>query len=194
MGCWPNLYAVVEFESRCIICHGFVMTPGYVTASNEMGGQPIELRLRGKDLHQMKQAVTDLKVWFAQFQGVVVNDSILLVIFLKQAGEEGMSIHTAAARASRERFRAVILTSSTTIAGLLPLLFEKSLQAQILIPLVVSVTFGLMASTVMVLLVIPCMYLIMGNLGLVEKYPDPVQADHTASVIFVPGDPGSDEN
>ena len=106
---------------------------------------------------------------FIALGGVVVNDSILLVIFLKQAGEEGMSTHTAAARASRERFRAVILTSSTTIAGLLPLLFEKSLQAQILIPLVVSTTFGLMASTVMVLLVIPCMYLIMGDLGLVEK-------------------------
>ncbi|WP_459919170.1 efflux RND transporter permease subunit, partial [Desulfocicer niacini] len=82
------------------------------------------------------------------------------------------SLHSAAARASRERFRAVILTSSTTIAGLLPLLFETSLQAQILIPLVVSATFGLMASTVMVLLVIPCMYLIMGDLGLIEKTDD----------------------
>jgi len=48
-------------------------------------------------------------------------------------------------------------------------LFEKSLQAQILIPLVVSTTFGLMASTAMVLLVIPCMYMIMGDFGLVEK-------------------------
>lgn len=109
---------------------------------------------------------------FIALGGVVVNDSILLVIFLKQAGKKGMSLHTAAARASRERFRAVILTSSTTIAGLLPLLFEKSLQAQILIPLVVSATFGLMASTAMVLLVIPCMYLIMGDLGLIEKIDD----------------------
>ena len=109
---------------------------------------------------------------FIALGGVVVNDSILLVIFLKQAGKKGMSLHSAAARASRERFRAVILTSSTTIAGLLPLLFETSLQAQILIPLVVSATFGLMASTVMVLLVIPCMYLIMGDLGLIEKTDD----------------------
>jgi multidrug efflux pump subunit AcrB len=106
---------------------------------------------------------------FIALGGVVVNDSILLVIFLKKARKKGMPVHTAAARASQARFRAVLLTSSTTIAGLLPLLFEKSLQAQILIPLVVSTTFGLMASTVMVLLVIPCMYMILGDLGLVEK-------------------------
>jgi hypothetical protein len=51
----------------------------------------------------------------------------------------------------------------------LPLLFEKSLQAQILIPLVISTSFGLMASTTMVLLVIPCMYMILGDLGIVEN-------------------------
>jgi multidrug efflux pump subunit AcrB len=106
---------------------------------------------------------------FIALGGVVVNDSILLVIFLKNAREEGMSVHEAAAQASRTRFRAVLLTSTTTIAGLLPLLFEKSLQAQILIPLVISTSFGLMASTVLVLLAIPCMYLILGDLGVVEK-------------------------
>lgn len=78
-------------------------------------------------------------------------------------------MHEAAARASRERFRAVLLTSTTTIAGLLPLLFEKSLQAQILIPLVISTAFGLMASTLLVLLAIPCMYMVLGDLGIAEK-------------------------
>jgi multidrug efflux pump subunit AcrB len=106
---------------------------------------------------------------FIALGGVVVNDSILLVIFLKTARKEGISIHEAAAQASKDRFRAVLLTSTTTIAGLLPLLFEKSLQAQILIPLVISTSFGLMASTVLVLLAIPCMYLILGDLGIVEK-------------------------
>ncbi len=106
---------------------------------------------------------------FIALGGVVVNDSILLVIFLKNARKEGLSMHEAAARASRERFRAVLMTSTTTIAGLLPLLFEKSLQAQILIPLVISTAFGLMASTVLVLLAIPCMYLVLGDLGIVEK-------------------------
>jgi len=106
---------------------------------------------------------------FIALGGVVVNDSILLVIFLKNARKQGLSIREAAAQASRDRFRAVLLTSTTTIAGLLPLLFEKSLQAQILIPLVISTSFGLMASSIMVLLVIPCMYLILGDMGIVEK-------------------------
>ncbi len=106
---------------------------------------------------------------FIALGGVVVNDSILLVLFLKKARKEGLSISEAASQASRDRFRAVLLTSTTTIAGLMPLLFEKSLQAQILIPLVISTTFGLMASTVLVLLAIPCMYLILADFGIVEK-------------------------
>jgi multidrug efflux pump subunit AcrB len=61
------------------------------------------------------------------------------------------------------------MTSTTTIAGLLPLLFEKSLQAQIVIPMVISTAFGSMASTVLVLLAIPCMCLVLGNLGIAEE-------------------------
>jgi len=106
---------------------------------------------------------------FIALGGVVVNDSILLVIFLKNARKEGIAMHDAAVQASRDRFRAVLLTSTTTIAGLFPLLFERSLQAQILIPLVISTSFGLMASTALVLLALPCMYLILGDFGIVEK-------------------------
>jgi multidrug efflux pump subunit AcrB len=62
---------------------------------------------------------------FASLAGVVVNDSILLVDFLKHRACEGLSIPKVAKRASRERFRAVLLTSLTTIAGLLPLLSDK---------------------------------------------------------------------
>ncbi|MBT3176878.1 MAG: efflux RND transporter permease subunit [Desulfobacula sp.] len=113
---------------------------------------------------------------FVALGGIVVNDSILLVLFLKNALKDGLSISKAASQASRDRFRAVLLTSTTTIAGLMPLLFEKSLQAQILIPLVISTIFGLMASTVLVLLAIPCMYLILADLGIVEKII-PVSAD-----------------
>ncbi len=101
----------------------------------------------------------------------MVNDSILLVVFLKNALARGKELHAAAAEASRSRFRAVMLTSATTIAGLLPLLFEQSLQAQILITLVISTAFGLMASTVLVILVIPCMYVILGDLGLLAAKP-----------------------
>jgi len=106
---------------------------------------------------------------FIALAGIVVNDSILLVLFLKDRRQEGAEIFAAASQASRRRFRAITLTSTTTIAGLLPLLFERSLQAQILVPLVISTVFGLIASTVLVLLVIPCFYTVLGDWGLVSR-------------------------
>jgi multidrug efflux pump subunit AcrB len=96
--------------------------------------------------------------------GVVINDSILLVTFIKNHLGEGDHPEDAAKKASRLRFRAILLTSLTTIMGLLPLLMEKSLQAQVLIPLVTSIVFGMLASTVMVLLVVPVLYAILGDL------------------------------
>jgi multidrug efflux pump subunit AcrB len=103
---------------------------------------------------------------FVSLAGVVVNDSILLVEFIKLRLKEGKNISEAAQTASRQRFRAVLLTSLTTIMGLLPLLAERSLQAQILIPMATSLVFGLLASTVMVLVVIPALYTILGDFGL----------------------------
>ncbi|QTA80492.1 Acriflavin resistance protein [Desulfonema limicola] len=100
--------------------------------------------------------------------GIVVNDSILLVEFIKIKRRSGYTVSNSARQAARERFRAVMLTSLTTMAGLLPLLAEKSLQAQILIPLATSIVFGIMASTVMVLVIIPCLYSILGDFGFVE--------------------------
>jgi multidrug efflux pump subunit AcrB len=102
---------------------------------------------------------------FASLAGIVVNDSILLVNFVKLRAGEGAGAVAAARQASRDRFRPVLLTSLTTIAGLLPLLFERSLQAQVLIPLVTSLAFGLLASTVLVLLVVPVCYAILHDLG-----------------------------
>lgn len=113
---------------------------------------------------------------FISLSGVVVNDSILLVLFLKQRRSEGGEAAAAAAQASRQRFRAIAITSLTTIAGLLPLLAERSLQAQVLIPLAVSIVFGLMASTVLVLLVVPAMYVILDELGLSSK-PDELESN-----------------
>lgn len=113
---------------------------------------------------------------FVSLAGIVVNDSILLVEFIKIGRRQGMSVIEASAKASRARFRAVLLTSATTIAGLLPILAEQSLQAQILRGLVISVTFGLMASTMLVLFVIPCLYTILGDFGLVEKIAEDGEA------------------
>ncbi len=102
---------------------------------------------------------------FVSLTGVVINDSILLVEFIKIGIRQGNSLAESAKQASRQRFRAVLLTSLTTIAGLFPLLLEKSLQAQVLIPLVTSLIFGLMASTFLVLIVVPVLYVIFSDFG-----------------------------
>ena len=109
---------------------------------------------------------------YASLAGVVVNDSILLVLFLKAERDAGHDVLKACGMASRQRFRAILLTSLTTIAGLLPLLAERSLQAQVLIPLAISIAFGLMASTVLVLFVIPCMYAMLNDWGWVTPAAD----------------------
>lgn len=107
-------------------------------------------------------------VGFVSLAGIVVNDSILLVEFVKRRCREGMSLHDAASRAVRDRFRAIFLTSITTIAGMIPLLSETSLQAQVLIPLVASVVFGMLAATLLTLLVLPASYAVMQDLGYTE--------------------------
>jgi hypothetical protein len=72
-------------------------------------------------------------VGMASLFGVVVNDSILLVVFIREARATGVPVSEAAKQAGRARFRPILLTSITTVAGLTPLLLEKSLQAQVLI-------------------------------------------------------------
>lgn len=94
---------------------------------------------------------------FFGLSGIVVNDSIILVTFYQRLRSEGMSVREAVVEAGCQRLRAVMLTSLTTIAGLLPLLFETSVQAQFLIPMAVSITFGLAFATLLVLLVMPAL-------------------------------------
>lgn len=103
---------------------------------------------------------------FVSLAGIVVNDSILLVLFLKTALSDRTTLDKATNEASRARFRAILLTSLTTIAGLLPLLFETDMQAQVLIPMATSVSFGIMTSTVLVLVVVPCLYGVLSDIGL----------------------------
>lgn len=103
---------------------------------------------------------------FIALSGVVVNDSILLVNFIKNRHKAGTTVAEVAPQASRARFRAIFLTSLTTVLGLLPMLLETSLQAQVLVPLVTSLAFGLMASTLLVLFVVPAIYAILDDFGL----------------------------
>jgi len=94
---------------------------------------------------------------FFGLSGIVVNDSIILVMFYRHIRKSGMAVHAALEEAACQRLRAVLLTSLTTIAGLTPLLFETSRQAQFLIPMAVSIAFGLAFATLLILLVIPSM-------------------------------------
>ncbi|MFW5440727.1 MAG: efflux RND transporter permease subunit [Methylophilaceae bacterium] len=107
-------------------------------------------------------------IGFVSLAGIVVNDSILLVVFVKHHVEEGMGFHDAAKQAVRDRFRAIFLTSVTTVAGMTPLLFETSTQALILVPLVASIVFGMLTSTLLIMLVLPAMYGIMEDIGFVK--------------------------
>ncbi len=90
--------------------------------------------------------------------GIAVNDSILLVTFIRRRLAQGDPLRQAAARASKERFRAVFLTSVTTVAGVLPLLLETDIQAQVIQPIAISIAFGLITTTLMVLFFVPVIY------------------------------------
>jgi len=116
-------------------------------------------------------------VGLATLSGVVVNDSILLVAFLRERLQAGEGVLRAAELAIRGRFRAIVLTSVTTVAGLTPLLLETSTQAQFLIPLVASLAFGLSAATILSLFVTPVVYTVLSDAGWVRVEPDQAADD-----------------
>lgn len=96
--------------------------------------------------------------------GIIVNDSIILVSRADERLAAGESILEAASGAACDRLRAVLLTSLTTIGGLMPLMFEKSIQAQFLLPMAVTIVFGLTVTTLLVLLLVPVIYNIRADL------------------------------
>ncbi len=93
--------------------------------------------------------------------GVVVNDSLVMVDFINRYRRDGHSIEEAVMEAGPRRFRPIFLTSLTTFAGLVPLLLEKSTQAQFMIPMAVSLAFGVVFATTITLLLVPVSYLIL---------------------------------
>lgn len=97
--------------------------------------------------------------------GVVVNDSLILIDFINKARQSGMSSHDAVVMSGTERFRPIILTSLTTAAGLMPIIFETSLQAQFVIPMAISLSFGILFATVITLFLIPSLYLLQEDFG-----------------------------
>ena len=90
--------------------------------------------------------------------GIVVNDGLILVDLANRFRRKGFGVIESVRRAAMGRMRAILLTSITTCVGLAPLMLETSFQAQFLIPMAVSIVFGLAFATVLVLLLLPCFY------------------------------------
>ncbi len=114
--------------------------------------------------------------------GVVVNDSLVMVDFINRARNAGASIFDAIRQAGVKRFRPILLTSLTTFAGLTPLLLERSMQAQFLIPMALSLAFGILFATAIVLILVPTLYAILEDLrgrelGVIGGDPEPTEDD-----------------
>ncbi|MDB4723025.1 efflux RND transporter permease subunit, partial [Akkermansiaceae bacterium] len=93
--------------------------------------------------------------------GVVVNDSLVLVDFINKKREEGMKLLDAVLISGKKRFRPIFLTSITTFAGLIPLMFDRALHSQFLKPMAISLGYGILFATVITLFLIPAAYLIL---------------------------------
>ena len=96
--------------------------------------------------------------------GVVINDSLVMTDFVNQRRAQGYSIKEAVVEAGTARFRAITLTSITTFAGVLPIMFETSLQAAFVIPMAVALGFAVLYATLVTLILVPCLYVILLDL------------------------------
>jgi len=104
--------------------------------------------------------------------GVVVNDSLVLVSYINDQRAKGVDLPTAIRDAGAARFRPILLTSLTTFAGLVPILFDTSYEAVLLRPMAISLAFGVLLATVVTLLLVPTAYIILNELR-------PDRRDHT---------------
>ncbi len=104
--------------------------------------------------------------------GVVVNDSLVLVDYVNRHRKKGLSVIEAARNAGARRFRPILLTSLTTFVGLMPMLLEDDMQAKFLIPMAVSLGFGILFATAITLVLVPSIYVILEDL---RSFPSAVK-------------------
>lgn len=97
--------------------------------------------------------------------GVVINDSLVMTDYINQARARGVAMKEAVLEAGCARFRAITLTSITTFVGVLPIMFETSLQAKFVIPMAVALGFAVLFATLLTLVLVPCLYLILQDIG-----------------------------
>jgi Cu/Ag efflux pump CusA len=101
---------------------------------------------------------------FVALAGVVVNDSLVMIDLANRLRREGLSLDDVIIRSGTRRFRPIILTTATTFLGLMPMILEKSLQARFLIPMAVSLGFGVVFATAITLLLVPSLYRILEDI------------------------------
>jgi predicted RND superfamily exporter protein/ribosome modulation factor len=115
----------------------------------------------------------DITLWslvgMIAVSGVVVNDNLVLVDYVNRNREQGIPLMQSIREAGAARFRPIMLTSLTTFAGLTPLMFEQSLQAQFLIPMAISLAFGVMFATLVSLILVPAAYYVMHDIQVGAK-------------------------
>lgn len=139
----------------------------------------------------------ELNIWSAAgiiaVSGIVVNDNMVLIFYINECRERGEKMIHAIRSAGTMRFRPIILTSATTFIGLVPLMMETSFEAQFLIPMAISISFGVLFATFVSLLLIPAMYLIFEDIAQrklidvgsqIKKNIDQVDADELDDLLF----------
>jgi multidrug efflux pump subunit AcrB len=102
---------------------------------------------------------------FVALSGVVVNDSLVLISAINEFRAQGMHLFDAVVAGAARRFRPILLTSLTTFFGLAPMIVETSVQARFLIPMALSLGFGVIFSTFVILMIVPCLYLVLEDVG-----------------------------
>ncbi len=150
------IYALLAIPFRSYLQPLIVMTAIPFGLVGAIGGHA----LLGLDLSMLSM------FGIVALTGVVVNDSLVMVDFINRSFRTGTPLLQAVREAGAKRFRPILLTSLTTFMGLLPLLLEKSLQAQFLIPMAVSLAFGVMFATAISLVLVPVCYVILEDLKL----------------------------
>ncbi len=119
--------------------------------------------------------------------GVVINDSLVMTDYVNQRRKQGYALREAVAEAGGARFRAITLTSITTFVGVLPIMFETSLQAAFVIPMAIALGFSVLYATFVTLFLVPCLYLILIDLGIPFRWAikkvRPNTTDHEADVV-----------
>jgi multidrug efflux pump subunit AcrB len=111
--------------------------------------------------------------------GVVVNDSLILIDYANRQKRKGASPFDAIHQAGGRRFRPILMTTLTTFGGLAPMIFETSRQARFMIPMAISLGFGILFATSITLIIVPCLYLMAEDVGrallrIFSSNPEPV--------------------